>query len=278
MLARYLARHNARPVRYAAQDALNNLRLAMALRNFLHIQTRSLNLPPLGDEAAEHLQHPALPGLLQDLFGRHDPRALAMTTDLLEDQTGRQDPLVRPEASNTPVDALSDTLHILLRTLQGGFPNFPQDRLRRIYGNLHDWRTSFLGSGYVPAGEATSEAEAERANRLHEAIRGSVDPMEASVYDLMRDLVAGAARQGGTARQEIDPLYAGLRQHRSGALGGQLPSLMHLYDALHAAHNSPILASGNEDLQGAAQRAGLIRDHLATDMRMNLLPALYEGQ
>lgn len=247
MLAAYL-RQQA-PIRYAAQDALTNLRLAMALRNFLHVSTRAHDLPHYADLGRAQQIHPAMGGLLADIFGRHDPRAIPFATDILEEHAGQTSPhhegFIFADNAD-PVKTLNDYLHMLHAVTSGQSAYLPHHQIAGRYGQLHTPASVFSDSH-------DTEEQAERKYNLGQAVRNTVDPHESAIYDLMRSFVR-------------TPHFDALREGRTGAMGGRPMSLLHLYDALRQA------SLEHHDPQAADLRQGL-----ATSMRTTLLPTLHEG-
>lgn len=256
MLARYL-RQQERPVRYAAQDALNNLRLAMAFRNLVRTTTRAHDLPHYADLAQGQLPHPAMRGLLQDIFGRHDPRAVGMLTDLHEETTGQQapgpmDPLHADV--NHPLRSLMDHMHLLRQMVAGQHGGLTHHEIADRYGQLHSLAGIF-------AGDDESEDVADRKYRLGQAVRETVDPHESGIYDLMR----------WVART---PHFDALRQGRTGALGGQPARLLDLYDALHHLTRA---SAGAGAYDPVSQESDRLRGGLAESMQHTLIPFLHGG-
>lgn len=254
MLARYL--HTV-PVRYAAQDALSNLRLAMALRNFLHVSTRAHNLPHLAHLAQPGQVHPVLPHILQAVFGQHDPRAVGQATDVIEDATGRQAPgrddLIMPD-NDRPLESLSDMLHMLHGVLSGRSDYLPHDAIRQRYGLIH--------ADY-----------SQRPANVSWAAYSTTHPHADEVYDLLAH-IAHLPHQGDH-EGELRPLWEALQQHRYRALLGDPLHVLGLYDALHATATHPLFNQGTPS--PVHHTASGLRDDLATSMRTTLLPALHEG-
>jgi hypothetical protein len=233
MLARYLARAHQRPIRYALDPAH-----AQALRNFLLFQTRARNMPALAQGLGPATQHPLVAQLLHEVMGGQDHEAVGPLHDLLHDQGA-------PTQGHG--GRFLQYLSNMHRIASGRDARVPQDVLQRHYGNLHTLDSVF-------GGEQDSEAEAERKYNLGQAVRGTVDPIEGDVYDLLRHLT-------GT------PHFDAVRRGRTEALGGTPMALPGLYDALHAASGHPAVT----------HMASGMRDALAHDMRNVFLPTLHRG-
>lgn len=258
MLARYLRQG---PARYAAEDTLGNLRLAMALRNFLQFNTRGDDLPHMATLAhmRRQIPHPAFLHVLGDVFNRHDPRAVGVATDMIAEGSGLQgqqphpdpgvmNPLVADE--NHPLHTLFSHLHHYLQQMQNPALHAA---LMAGYGQLHQ-----LGSVFGQPED--DEATAERKYNLGQAVRETVDPHEMRLYDLLRWV-------GGT------PMFDRLRQGRTQALGGVPAAIPHLYDTLHLIQHG---RAGNDP--GVIDEGHRLRHSLAESIRQVLLPTIQGGQ
>lgn len=252
MLARYL---HAVPVRYAAQDALRNLRLAMALRNLLHVQTRAHDLPHFAHLSQGQLPHPAMPEMLRDIFGRHDPRTVGQLLDLHEETTGQQGPgsegFIFGDETD-PMRSLFDYLHMLHSVASGQSQYLPHHEIQQRYGTLHQ------------------DIDNTFPNVLH-AAHGAVSPHADDIRSLMLHL--GRIPFQDANEGALRHMFEGLRSARAGALGGSVPDLLNLYDALHNVATHPMFGSHST----ANHAAHSLRSDLAQSMRTTLLPALHEG-